>query len=226
MLKPEDHQRIAKAIAQAEERTSGEVFCIVVDEVSKYREIPLAWAAATALVLPPAASALGLQPWTLMPSAHGWGQGAGFSDPVTEALTYYATAQGLIFAAAAFLAAIPAVRRRLTPRFLKQHRVKRAAYAHFATTGLANVRSRTGVLIFASLKDRQVELVADEAIHKAVGDAAWTGAASALVAGIKSRDPASGFIRAIEICGAALSEHFPPGQTRPARGNGDGVEEL
>jgi putative membrane protein len=98
------------------------------------------------------------------------------------------------------------------------------AYAHFATTGLSQADHRTGVLIFASVKDRQVELVADAAIHREVGEAAWNGAVAALVRGVKSPDPASGFVEAVRICGEALSAHFPAGG--PHAAHGDGVIEI
>jgi putative membrane protein len=65
------------------------------------------------------------------------------------------------------------------------------------------------ILIFASLADRKVELVAHRAIHKAVGDKPWNEAVAAVADGMKNRRPADGFVRAIEICGAALAEHFP-----------------
>jgi putative membrane protein len=130
----------------------------------------------------------------------------------------------LVFALAALLVAVPAVRRMATPQFLKSRRVKRSAYAHFASTGLAGDPGRTGVLIFASLRDRQAELVADEMIHQAVGEAHWREAMSALVSGLGRKDPAGGFVRAIEICSGALEAHAPKG---PPRGpHGDGVLEI
>ena len=224
MLKPQDHWRISAAIAEAEAKTSGEIFCIVAEEVSKYREVPLAYAAAVALILPPVALLLGLHPWTLADFGAGWSDAPNLGQAITQALATYAGVQAVLFALTAFLAAIPPVRRALTPRFLVRHRVKRTAYAHFASTGLSHVETRTGVLIFASLDDRQVELVADAMIHKEVGDTAWNAAVAALVGGVKSADPASGFVRAVEICGAALAEHFPA--AGPHAPHGDGVVEL
>jgi putative membrane protein len=225
MLKPQDHARIAAAIHAAEEKTSGEIFCLVAEEVSKYREVPLAWAAAVALILPPLALLAGLHPWTLVAfSDGGWGDAPGFGQALSGALGIYALVQAALFALTAAIVSIPVVRRGLTPRFLVRHRVKRTAFAHFASTGLSHVEDRTGVLIFACLSDRQVELVADEAIHREVGDVAWNAAVAALVAGVKSADPASGFVRAVEICGAALAEHFPP--AGPHAPHGDGVVEL
>ena len=38
-------KRIADAITEAENKTSGEIFCVLAHEVSRYREVPLAWAA-------------------------------------------------------------------------------------------------------------------------------------------------------------------------------------
>jgi putative membrane protein len=225
MLKPADHKRIAAAIAAAEAKTSGEIFCIVADEVSKYREVPLAWAAGVALILPPIALLLGLRPWSIVALGdNGWTDLPGFGRALSEALGAYALVQAALFAATALIVAFPPVRRVLTPRFLVRHRVKRTAYAHFASTGLSHVEERTGVLIFAALKDRQVELVADAAIHTEVGDAAWDAAVAALVQGVRSADPASGFTRAVEICGEALAKHFPP--AGPHAPHGDGVVEL
>jgi putative membrane protein len=215
MISTTDHGRIAEAVKAAEANTNGEIFCIVTGEVSQYREIPLAWAAAAALIVPPAFLVFGLQPWTYldrylaMTKASDWSTGGGAGTALVEAITAYAVGQTLLFALVAALVSIPPVRRALTPRFLKQHRVRRQAYAHFASTGLAADSERTGVLIFASLKDRHVEIVADKGIHDAVGDPVWNAAVKALVNGMKRRAPGQGFVDAIDICGKALSEHFP-----------------
>jgi putative membrane protein len=94
---------------------------------------------------------------------------------------------------------------------LKRHRVHRAALQQFLATGLHANPSRTGVVIFASQRDRRVELLADDAIHAAVGDIAWDAAVKAVQEGMRRNDPASGLIKAVEICGDALAAHFPVG---------------
>lgn len=66
------------------------------------------------------------------------------------------------------------------------------------------------MLIFASLADRRVELVAHENIHKAVGEGPWQAAVAAVVDGIKQAKPGDGFVKGIAICGEALAAHFPP----------------
>ena len=118
--------------------------------------------------------------------------------------------QAGLFLVVALIVALPAVRRVMTPASLSRHRVRQVARHHFAAVGRAAVHAEPHILIFASLGDRQVELVAHEAIHQAVGEGPWNAAVAAVVEGMKDRRPGDGFVRAIEICGAALAAHFPP----------------
>jgi len=232
MLSQADHARIDQAIKDAEARTSGELSCVVTGEVSQFREVPLAYAAAAALILPPVLLVIGVQPWALIDhylpttSDAGWQIGGGIATQtvVTSVLGAYALAQAALFALVALIVSIPQVRRLLTPRFLVRHRVRRMAYGHFASTGLIHAPERTGVLIFASLKDRQVEIVAEKAIHDAVGDPVWDAAVAALARGMKRRDPGQGFMEAITLCGDALAEHFPASGPHQHRSTDELVE--
>jgi putative membrane protein len=52
LISPADKERVAQAIRAAEEKTAGEIFCVIARHSSDYRLVPLAWAAALALVLP------------------------------------------------------------------------------------------------------------------------------------------------------------------------------
>jgi len=211
MLSEADHRKIEAAVQAAEARTSGEIVCILSQEVSNYRETPLAWAAAAALLLPPLALFAGWQPGALLNPGADWtaSQVGAVGTLVAHALESYAIVQVILFAIVAAVVAIPPVRRLLTPTTLKRHRVHTAAMQQFLATGLHASADRTGVVIFASQADRRVELLADDAIHAAVGDVAWNAAVKAVQDGMKKRDPATGFVNAINICGDALAEHFP-----------------
>ena len=205
MLSAGDHKRIADAIGSAESKTRGEIFCVLAHEVSHYREVPLAWAAFVALAVPPLAALAGLNRLWLQES---------WSDKVSEslvaqALSSYALVQAFLFLLVAVIVAQPKIRRLLTPRFLKRHRVRQVARHHFVASGARLSDADPHILIYASLADRQVELVAHEAIHKAVGDSVWQAAVAAVTEGMKRSHPADGFVSAIEICGQALAAHFP-----------------
>lgn len=198
MLTEEDRKRIADAIVAVESKSSGEIFCALAHSVSHYREVPLAWAALASFILPPVAV-------VLMGLFNPWSEGG---VPRGD-LGMYALAQAVLFLAVALIVSLPKVRRVMTPRFLKRHRVRQMARQHFAASGARLTHAQPHILIYASLADRQVELVAHEAIHKLVGEGPWNAAVAAVTDGMKNRRPADGFVRAIEICGAALSAHFP-----------------
>ena len=211
MLTKADHQHIIAAVAAAEDKTSGEIFCVLAHEVSRYREVPLAWATLAALVLPPLVVLVGLPRIALGTIFSSWTDDSlhGAEQLILRVLSGYTLLQAGIFLVVALVVALPRMRRVMTPRFLKRHRVRQVARHHFAASGARVSNAEPHVLIFASLRDRQVELVAHEAIHKAVGDGPWNASVAAVVEGMKAGKPADGFVRAIEICGAALAEHFP-----------------
>jgi putative membrane protein len=129
---------------------------------------------------------------------------------ILRALTAYGLVQAGLFLCVVLIVSLPGVRRRVTPRFLRRHRVRQAARRHFAATGAKLSHSEPHILIFASLRDRQVELVAHRAIHQAVGDGPWNAAVAAVTDGMKTGRSAEGFVSAIQICGEALARHFPP----------------
>jgi putative membrane protein len=209
MLSKADHDAIAVAVADAEVRTSGEILCVLAHRVSNYRETPLAWAAAAALLLPPVALALGAR-LTLGAGSMWESSLSGAERAAPFALGGYALAQIVIFAAVALaIAAFRPVKLALTPAILKHRRVRQAAFAQLMATRLLGSQIGAAVVIFASLEDRMVTVVGDEAIHAKVGDKAWAAAVAAVQAGVRRGEPAAGFIDAVALCGALLAEHFP-----------------
>jgi putative membrane protein len=188
MITESDKARIAAAIRQAEAKTAGEIFCVVARRSSDDRLVPIAWAAALALLAP-------------LPLIHltAW--------PVS--IVYLA--QLAIFLVAALVLSLPGLRTRVVPRRARHDRAHAEAMRQFFAQGLDKTEHRTGVLIFASAAERYAEIVADAGINEKVAPAVWDDAVQALVAAIKAGRPADGFVAAIERCGAVLAAHFPPG---------------
>jgi putative membrane protein len=216
MLSKADHDRIRAAIAQVEQRTSGEIFCVVARESGHYREVGFAWAAAAALLAPPLSLVLGLKPSFFMAAVlmlleNGWvaSHVGSLNAEVAAALVGYAAVQAALFVLVLAAASLAPVRRPLTPATLKKAQVHAKAMEQFAHR-LHTTRAATGVLIFASLAERRVEIVADEAIHAKVAPGTWDSAVRAALGPLRAGDAASGLIAAIEICGAVLAEHCPP----------------
>jgi putative membrane protein len=212
-----DHDRIEAAIATAELTTSGEIFCVLSRQSATYRETPIAWAAGAALVLPLVLLPFGLTPSHLPFFGGGWSAGhtAATEHTVTTALIAYAMIQALVFVVAALIVSLPGMRRLLTPASLKHERVHRAAMEQFLAKGLHQTAQRTGVLIYASLAEQRVEVIADEGIYAKVQSAVWDQAVADLTLALKAGQPADGFVAAIERCGVVLAKHFPPDEHNP-----------
>lgn len=214
-LTPDDHARIAAAIARAESGTSGEIFCVLARQVSSYRDVSLGWAAMAALLLP-----LGLVPLGFGPS---WFPGLGESWEaahlasrhlnIGQAIAAYSILQAAVFVTVFLVTCIPVVRRLVTPRSLRRSRVRRAAMQQFLAHGLHTTEHRTGVLIFAALSDHQVEVIADAGIHGRVDRDIWAQAVDVLTEGLKAGQAVQGFESAIAIVAEVLAAHFPPRHT-------------
>ena len=206
MLSEHDHKRIADAVTDAELGTTGEITCVLAQHVSNYREVPLAWAAMVSLCLPPLLVLAGLHE----PLLHGgWSDGDTEDGLVLRALSYYAMAQAALFVIVALLVNWPPLRRLLTPGLLKRYRVGQVARHHYAAVGTRLEKDAPHILIFACFADHRVELVANPAIHAAVGQGLWDAAVATVTDGIKAGQPAEGFIRAIGMCGDTMAKHFP-----------------
>ena len=188
MITAADTDRVAAAIRAAEEKTAGEIFCVVTHASSSYRLVPIAWAALGALLVP-----------LLLIYLTKWPAG-----------TIY-LAQLVAFIVTAAILSLPAVRYRIVPRQAMRERAHAEAMRQFLGHGLHLTEDRTGVLIFASIAEHYAEIVADTGIHAKVGKEVWEDAIAAMIVAIKDRRVGDGFVGAIERCGAVLAEHFPPG---------------
>jgi putative membrane protein len=226
VLSKTDHERIAAAVSKAEAGTSGEILCVLQHKVSDYREIPLAWAAGAALIIPFVMAALGMAPWLNSPDGGDWiaSNAVSLSVALNTAIFGYALLQmGIFVVVVVAVAAIRPLKLLLTPKGLKRRRVQRAALHHLKAARLLCPEGI--VVIFASDQERMVTVVADEALHLKAGDAAWDGAVAAVLSGIKAKDPTSGFVAAVELCGGYLADHFPA--TAPKRNSlADGLLEV
>ena len=219
MLSEQDRTRISAAINEVEQKTSGEIFCVLAKDVSRYREVPLLWAAVAAFAAPPLLVLLGLHRLALASIFTSWTDESAHATEglILRALASFELVQAAIFLAVALIVAMPGVRRAVTPGALKTYRVRQAARRHFVAVGARLSQAEPHILIYASLADRRVELVAHDNIHKAVGEGPWSQSVAAVVEGMTKGKPADGFVKAIAICGKALAQHFPPDGTAKNR---------
>lgn len=183
----EDQARITQAIRSAEERTSGEIVCVLARISSHATVFPVFVAAVAAL----------MTPWLLV---------AFTAMPVFRILSV----QAVVFAVLLTILCIPAVRIALIPRKARRAIAYRVAMEQFISRGIARNIDRSGILIFVSLAERYARIIADDGIARRVPQSQWQTAVDALIAHMSEGRIADGFIAAIDLCGDELARHFPP----------------
>jgi putative membrane protein len=180
-------QAVEDAVREAESRTSGEIVPMVVDRSDSYPGVRAAGAAVLAFVAGVAVLGLDLDPWLWLP-------------PV----------QVGTFALGAWLLGNRRVLRHLIPERIRVERVDRAARLAFLENGLTETRDRTGILIYTSLLEHRVEILADRGIDAHVEAGVWDGLVSRILAAIRERRAEEGLVEAIRECGEILATPFPP----------------
>jgi len=184
----EEQKKIERAVMAAERRTSGEIVPMIVAASSRYAEIDLTWLIAGLLAGATAAFFWG-NPWGLTHAELAW--------PIGGA------ALGLL------VCRFPAVKRRLIPDARVTEAVHLRSLAAFTAQGLHYTKAHTGILIFASLFEHRVVVLADRGINDKVRSGTWDEIVGIITSGLKSKDGSSAFCAAIERCGTILAEHFP-----------------
>ncbi len=192
MISEADSRRIGEAIGAAEAKTSGEIYCVFAHACAGYHLVPIAWATLLALAVP----------WPLIHFTR-WPAG----------MIYLV--QLAAFIAAAAVLSLPAIRFRIVPKRRLHGQAHIVAMQQFLAQGMHLTEKRTGVLIFAAAAERYAEVVADSVINAKVTPDAWVDAVAAMVEAIKDGRPGDGFVAAVELCGAELARHFPPGELNP-----------
>lgn len=216
-LNADDHDRIAEAIAKAEQSTSGEIFCVMARQSATYLDVYLVWAAAITAI-----ASLGLI-WNGFDATHIPGLGSGWQNAhlaatpvsVSQSLAALVLVQVIVFVIVIAISRIPIMARAMVPSPIRADRVRRAALQQFLAHGLQNTQARTGILIYAAVAEHKVEIVADEGIHSTVDEDVWVDVVSALTNSLKQGHPVPGFEAAVALCGQVLAAHFPPGSVNP-----------
>lgn len=87
--------------------------------------------------------------------------------------------------------------------------VEEAAINAFYKNELYKTRDKTGVLIYISVFEKKVWVLADKGINSKVDPGTWKEIVSIIVNGIKEKKQSEAIVKAIEKTGEILSTHFP-----------------
>ena len=189
-LELEDRQRVAAATAEIHRRTGVETVVIVMRASDRYALYPILWASLGAVI---AMVALGL----FCPRL-----------PLRSA----ALLQALVLLALALAFDWMPLRMRLVPRHTSHSLAHALARREFAAHAMAGDPGRKLILLFVSLAEHYVEVIADRATHLAAAEDAWETIVTEFVRAAKTGHLADALVEAVQRCGAAAEA---PGATPP-----------
>ena len=121
----------------------------------------------------------------------------------------------LLFVLGAFISSRSnAIRRWLTQKSVRDKSVRTGAAAMFYEAGIANTKAEMGVLVYLSLLERRLELIADRGILKAVPPLEWNQTLFDLHEAGKQPHPET-LTAGLEKLGVLLAQHLPAGTENP-----------
>ncbi len=121
----------------------------------------------------------------------------------------------LLFVTGAFLSSrSDMIRRLLTAKKFRAQAARNGAAAMFYEAGIANTHAENGVLIYLSLLERRLEVIADRGILKAVPPLKWNHTIFELKQVAHDPEPEK-LVKAVHDLGRVLAEHLPPTGENP-----------
>ncbi|NTW63037.1 MAG: hypothetical protein HGA46_02870 [Chlorobiaceae bacterium] len=91
----------------------------------------------------------------------------------------------------------------------KKIKVEDAAISAFYRRGIDRTIDHTGLLIYISIFEHRVRVVADKGISDKVEQEVWQEIVDMIVRGIHEKSQDKALALAVDRCGAILSSHFP-----------------
>lgn len=207
-----DHGLVTKAVAEAERHTSGEIVTIVTELSDHYNDIALAWATAVSFF---ALGVVALCPAWFLDKLDWLRGGWEHEYSAGEYVALLIVLAVLKWLAVWLLMLSPPLRMALTPRAIRQGRVRARAISLFKVGTESKTAGHTGILLYLSMKEHRAEIVADRAIAEKVDPAVWGDAMVALLDHVKADRAGEGMAEAVRQMGLVLAEHFPRGSENP-----------
>jgi putative membrane protein len=186
-LSTDDQARIHAAKTAVEQRTAAEFAVVVTRASDRYPLYGFAWAALGALGI------TGI-------SALAW--------PDLDVWDVLLIQVAALIVLALLLDWMP-IRLWLVPRHIKHARARQLAHRELAAHIIAGGAHRNRVLLFVSLGERYVEVLADRGTHGLAPEGTWDAIVAEFLAKVKAGEVADGILAAIAACGAVLEKHHP-----------------
>lgn len=201
-LNKDDMKKIGSAVKKAESKTSGEIATAIIKESYDYAIFELMFAVI-----------IGFLYFVIMMFFVGnfeqLLQGIFWDYSVHYLIMFYGFSTFIIITLFYFIGNISSIDRVIVPRNIRNRKVQERATRYFMESGVYNTKDRTGILIFISLMEHRVELLADSGINQKIDDKKWQNIVDNIIKGIKQKEITSHLVESIDECGELLAKHFP-----------------
>ncbi len=201
-LSKDDMKKISSAVKNAESKTSGEIATAMIKESYDYAIYELMFAVITGFVY-----------FVIMMFFVGnieqLLQGKFWDYSVNYLVMFYGFSTFIVITIFYFIGNISSIDRLIVPKKLRNRKVKERATRYFMESGVYNTKDRTGILIFISIMERRVELLADSGINEKISAEKWQNIVDNIIKGIRQKKIADHLVESINECGDLLAEHFP-----------------
>jgi putative membrane protein len=193
-LTANEYEQINAAVEKAEKCTAGEIVCMVHSVSYHYPMSDVIGAAALALPVSLA----------LTPLAGGW------LWIGTQNMWVFLSILIPIFVLGHWMVKhIPWLKRIFISNREMAEEVEEAAVTSFFKHGLYRTKDGTGILIFISVFERKVWVLADRGIDAKVSADHWRSVVTGITEGIRNNQAAAAICLAVQTIGETLAEHFP-----------------
>jgi len=196
LLDARERAAVQEAVAAAERTSGAELVPVLVERSDEYAVAT--WRAAAAGALAGVAAAIAVP--GLSGALFGW-------HAVAAATPLAAAAAGAL--AGAVAARVPALRRALAGAAELDRRVEAGAGLAFVGHEVFRTGERTGLLLYVSLFERRVRIVADEGVYRAVPREIWETVAAESARAMRGGPPAAALLAAVRRAGELVAEHGP-----------------
>jgi len=202
ILSTNEQKIITDAVSEAEKQTSGEITVAIIRESSDYmaQEFLFAFLGGmiTSLIM-----LLFSNQIEQMLIEKLWGYSSGYL------ILFYIATQFAVVLILYLLANTPFVDRMIVNHKTMIQKVNQRATRHFLESGTHMTKDNTGILIFISLLEKRVELLADHGISNKIDKEKWQNIVDNITEGIKKNQLVDNLVDSIAQCGELLNQHFP-----------------
>lgn len=187
-LTKEEQDAIIKCVQAVESKTSGEIVPVIASTSYEYPRAGLIGGLIAGLLI---------------------GLGGTLALGREDMWTFLALFLGGFIVISRLLDALPALKKPFISKREMREEVEEAAFTAFYQHGLHRTRDLTGIIIYVSVFERSVQVLADKGINDKVDPAVWQEVVALVTDGIRAGNPGEALCKGVTRCGELVVEHFP-----------------